>query len=322
MLKSTISRAQIHDYRLNDVSGRELRDMTVGVVGTGRIGAAVMERLRGFGCRVLAHDRCRKASAEYVPLDVLLHESDVVTLHAPLTADTHHLLGRRRIEQMRHGAFVVNTARGSLLDTEALLAALESGHLGGAALDVVEREEGVFYSDHRQGSIEDELLLRLQQLPNVLITPHTAYYTDHALSDIVENTLTNCLRFARRARVSRLKLAIIFGGVSEEHSVSVKSAQEVAKHLDLEKYEPCYIGITKSGAWKLCDGPRADWESGDCRPAMLSPDRSVHGLLVLEQERYETIHLDVVFPGPAWHTRRGRGDAGLPGTVRHPLRRL
>ena len=113
--------------------------MTVGVVGTGRIGAAVMDRLRGFGCRVLAYDRCRTTSAEYVPLDVLLRESDVVTLHAPLTADTHHLLDRRRIEQMRHGAFIINTGRGSLLDTEALLAALESGRLGGAALDVARR---------------------------------------------------------------------------------------------------------------------------------------------------------------------------------------
>jgi len=107
--------------------------------------------------------------------------------------------------------------------------------------------------------------------------------------------------------VSRLKLAIIFGGVSEEHSVSVKSAQEVAKHLDLEKYEPCYIGITKDGAWKLCNGPHADWESGDCRPAMLSPDRSVHGLLVLEQELYETIHLDAVFP--VLHGRLGEDGA-------------
>jgi D-alanine--(R)-lactate ligase len=96
--------------------------------------------------------------------------------------------------------------------------------------------------------------------------------------------------------MGRLTLAIIFGGCSEEHPVSIKSAQEVAKHLDLEKYEPCYIGITKDGAWKLCDGPHADWESGNCRPAMLSPDRRVHGLLVLEQERCETIHLDVVFP--------------------------
>jgi D-alanine--(R)-lactate ligase len=96
--------------------------------------------------------------------------------------------------------------------------------------------------------------------------------------------------------MGRLKLAIIFGGCSEERPVSVKSAQEVAKHLDLEKYEPCYIGIAKDGAWKLCDGPHADCESGNCRPAMLSSDRRVHGLLVQELERYETIHLDVVFP--------------------------
>ena len=100
---------------------------------------------------------------------------------------------------MRQGAFVINTGRGSLLDTEALLAALESGQLGGAALDVVEGEEGVFYSDHRRRPIESQLLLRLQQLPNVLITPHTAYYTDHALRDIVEKTLLNCLRVERRA---------------------------------------------------------------------------------------------------------------------------
>ena len=139
-------------------------------------------------------------------------------------------------------------------------------------------------------------LLRLQQLPNVLITPHTAYYTEHALSDTVENTLINCLRFERRAAWIDLRVAIIFGGCSEEHPISVKSAQEVAKNLDLERYEPFYIGITRSGAWKLCDGPDANWENDGCRPAVLSPDRSVHGLLVLEQGRYETIGLDVVFP--------------------------
>ena len=96
--------------------------------------------------------------------------------------------------------------------------------------------------------------------------------------------------------MARLKLGLIFGGSSEEHPISVKSAQEVARHLDLEKYEPFYIGITTSGAWKLCDGPDADWENGSCRPAVLSPDRSVHGLLVLEQGRYETVSLDVVLP--------------------------
>src|SRR5436305_7281637 len=96
--------------------------------------------------------------------------------------------------------------------------------------------------------------------------------------------------------MNRLKVAIIFGGCSEEHPISVKSAQEVARHLDIAKYEPFYVGITTSGAWKLCDGPGADWENGSCRPAVLSPDRSVRGLLVLEQGRYETISLDLVFP--------------------------
>ena len=93
-----------------------------------------------------------------------------------------------------------------------------------------------------------------------------------------------------------MKIGIMFGGRSEEHPISVKSAREVAKHLDTEKYEPFYIGITTSGAWKLCAGPDGDWESGDCRPAILSPDREVHGLLVLEQGRYESISLDVVLP--------------------------
>ncbi|MDT3442885.1 MULTISPECIES: D-alanine--(R)-lactate ligase [unclassified Pseudofrankia] len=96
--------------------------------------------------------------------------------------------------------------------------------------------------------------------------------------------------------MDRLRVGIIFGGCSEEHPISVKSAQEVAKNLDVEKYEPFYIGITKSGAWKLCDGPDAAWENGSCRPVVLSPDRSVHGLLVLEQDRYKMIRLDVVFP--------------------------
>ena len=94
----------------------------------------------------------------------------------------------------------------------------------------------------------------------------------------------------------RLKVGIVFGGCSEEHPISVKSAQEVAKNLDPDKYEPFWIGITKSGAWKLCDAPAADWENGNCRPAVLSPDRSVHGLLVLEQDKYQMIRLDVVFP--------------------------
>jgi D-specific alpha-keto acid dehydrogenase len=198
--KSMIRRADIHDYRLPDARGRELRDLTIGVVGTGRIGAAVVARLRSFGARILAYDSQPKVAADYVPLDELLRLSDIVTLHAPLTADTCHLLDRHRIEQMKPGALIINTGRGSLLDTEALIPALESGRLGGAALDVLEGEEGLFYADCRNRPIDNKPLLRLQELPNVIISPHTAYYTDHALSDMVENSITNCLEFEGRTQ--------------------------------------------------------------------------------------------------------------------------
>jgi len=195
--KSVIRQTDTHDYRLQDVRGKELRDLTVGVVGTGHIGSAVLDRLRGFGGRTLAHDIRPKISARYVSLDELLEQSDIVTLHTPLTPDTHHLLDRRRIGQMKRGAFIINTGRGSLLDTESLLSALESGRLGGAALDVLEGEDGIFYADCRNTPISNMSLSRLQELPNVIISPHTAYYTDHALSDTVENTMINCLMFEK-----------------------------------------------------------------------------------------------------------------------------
>jgi D-specific alpha-keto acid dehydrogenase len=198
--QSIISRADRHDYRLNEVRGKELRDLTIGVIGAGSIGTAVIHRLRGFGCRILAYDHRPKTPADHVPLDELLRQSDVVTLHTPLNADTHHLLDRQRIEQMKHGAFIINTGRGSLLDIEALIPALESGRLGGAALDVLEGEEGIFYADCRGQPIQHKPLLRLQELPNVLISPHTAYYTDHALRDAVENGLINCLKFESGTR--------------------------------------------------------------------------------------------------------------------------
>ncbi|UNO43614.1 D-lactate dehydrogenase VanH [Streptomyces sp. MST-110588] len=193
--KATIRRTDAHDYRLSEIRGRELRDLTVGVVGTGRIGTAVVDRLRGFGCRVLTYDNRPKTSADHAPIDELIRHSDIVTLHTPLTAETRHLLDRRRIEQMKHGAFIVNTGRGPLIDTEALLPALESGRLGGAALDVLDGEEGIFYTDCRNKPIENRSLLRLQELPNVFISPHTAYYTDHALRDTIRNSIINCLNF-------------------------------------------------------------------------------------------------------------------------------
>jgi D-specific alpha-keto acid dehydrogenase len=198
--KSMIRRTDRHDYRLPELRGSELRDLTVGVIGTGRIGTAVIDRLAGFGCRVLAHDRRPDPRARPVSLDELLRQSDVVTLHLPLTRDTHHLLDRRRIERLKPGAYVVNTGRGPLLDTRALLRALESGRLAGAALDVLEGEEDIFYSDCRSRTIEDVALLRLQELPNVLISPHTAYFTAHALRDTVEQTLLGYLDFESGCR--------------------------------------------------------------------------------------------------------------------------
>ncbi|MDR1294253.1 MAG: D-lactate dehydrogenase VanH-A [Bifidobacteriaceae bacterium] len=198
--RSMVRRTDAHDYRPAGVRGAELRDLTVGVVGTGRIGAAVIDRLRGFGCRILAHDIRPSGSVRYVPLTDLLRESDIVTLHAPLTTRTRHLLDATRIAQIKHGAVVVNTARGGLIDTDALASALEHGRLGGAALDVIQGEEEVFYTD-RPGALGGcDALRRLHELPNVLISPHTAYYTGHALRDIVENTLVNCLTYDSEAR--------------------------------------------------------------------------------------------------------------------------
>jgi D-specific alpha-keto acid dehydrogenase len=188
-------RMDAHDYRLADVRARELRDLTVGVIGTGSIGAAVIDRLRGFGCRILAYDQRSAADTEYVNLDHLVECCDIVTLHTPLSPITHHLLDRTRIAQLKDGAIVVNTARGALIDTEALVNELESGRLGGAALDVLEGEEGIFYSDYRSRALDHPALARLQALPNVIVSPHTAFYTDHALADIVENTLAGCIAF-------------------------------------------------------------------------------------------------------------------------------
>jgi D-specific alpha-keto acid dehydrogenase len=200
--KSTISRADTHDFRSSGVRGKELRDMTIGVIGTGRIGSAVIERLRGFSCHIVAYDHHPKAAADYASLDELLRRSDIVTLHTPLNTETSHLLDRHRIQQMKHGAFVINTGRGPLIDTQALISALQSGKLGGAALDVLEGEEGIFYADYRKKAVENKLLPELQALPNVIITPHIAYYTDHALYDTVENTIINCLKYEKDNRPS------------------------------------------------------------------------------------------------------------------------
>lgn len=191
--KSIVTGAENFDFSLDAVRGKELRDMTVGVVGTGRIGKAVIERLHGFGCCVLTY----RQGQEYMSLCELLEKSDIITLHAPLNTDTYHMIGREQIEIMKRGAFLVNTGRGALVDTDELIKALESGKLGGAALDVLEGEEGLFYFDCSQKPIGNQFLLKLQKMPNVIITPHTAYYTSRALYDTVKKTILNCLDFER-----------------------------------------------------------------------------------------------------------------------------
>jgi D-specific alpha-keto acid dehydrogenase len=185
--KAIVTAANRSDFRLRSTRGHDLRDLTVGVVGVGNIGRAVIARLAGFGCRVLASD--------HVALDELLRESDVVTLHAPLNAQTHHLVGRRELAAMKRGAYLVNTGRGALVETDALVEALQGGHLGGAALDVLEGEEGLFYFDCSKRPIEHRRLLELQRMRNVVITPHTAYYTRRALQDTIEQTLSKCCAF-------------------------------------------------------------------------------------------------------------------------------
>ncbi|MCU1366828.1 MAG: D-lactate dehydrogenase VanH [Ilumatobacteraceae bacterium] len=195
----TTTAARNLDFRLAAARSRDLRDMTVGVLGVGSIGSAVIRRLSAFGCRVLANNggRIAHAAAEFTSLDELLVESDIVTLHLPLNDETHHIIGRAQLEMMKHDALLINTGRGALVDTSALVAALERGHLGGAALDVVEGEDAFFYADHSGRPAEDELLVRLLKLSNVIVTPHTAYFTQRALRDTVAGTLVKCVRFER-----------------------------------------------------------------------------------------------------------------------------
>lgn len=191
------------DFRLPPSRSQELAKLTVGVIGTGSIGAAVIRRLRGFGCRILAFDPHPAENVRYVSLDTLLNRSDMVSLHVPLTEQTRHLIGASQIRKMKPTAILVNTARGALVDTPALTEALVSGNLGGAALDVVEGEETLFYEDHGADNTRLAPLGLLSRLPNVILSPHMAYYTEGVLLEAVQESIRSCLRFA--------------GGKGEEH---------------------------------------------------------------------------------------------------------
>lgn len=189
------------NFSLSGLVGFDLHGKTVGIIGTGKIGSITAQIFRGFGTEVLAHDPCPAPDwaathgIRYVALDILLAASDIVSLHIPLLPETHHLLNEQTLTRMKPGVFIVNTSRGRLIDTRALIAALKVGHAGGVALDVYEEEQGVFFEDLSGQVLQDDELSRLLTFPNVLITAHQAFLTREALSEIARVTTTNVLHF-------------------------------------------------------------------------------------------------------------------------------
>lgn len=195
------NRVREFNFSLAGLVGFDLHGKTVGIIGTGKIGRCTAQIFRGFGCQVLAHDPFPQTAwasehgVSYAPLDEVLDRADVVSLHLPLTPETHHLLNAGTLARMRRGAYLVNTSRGKLVDTTALIEVLKNGHLGGVALDVYEEEEGIFFEDHSEhGLLEDDELSRLLTFPNVLITSHQAFLTVEALNEIARVTTENLIR--------------------------------------------------------------------------------------------------------------------------------
>lgn len=196
------ARVREWNFSLEGLVGFDLFEKTVGVIGTGKIGQAIAGIFKGFGCRVLCYDVfpnlafAERLGAEYVPLDVLYRSSDIVTLHAPLTPETHHMIDEHALRAMKKSAFLINTSRGALVDSTALVEALKHREIAAAGLDVYEEEAGIFFQDLSNQVLEDDVLARLLSFPNVLITSHQAFMTVEALANIAEVTLENVRAFA------------------------------------------------------------------------------------------------------------------------------
>ena len=194
------NRVREGNFALEGLLGFDMHGRTAGVIGTGKIGAIVARLMACFGCRVLLHDvvqnpDCRGVG-DYVPLPQLFGESDIVTLHCPLTPATQHLIDDRAIAQMRRGVMLVNTSRGALVDTQAVIAALKSGHIGYLGLDVYEEEADLFFENLSEQVIRDDIFSRLLTFPNVLITAHQAFFTRNALEQITKVTADNLTALA------------------------------------------------------------------------------------------------------------------------------
>ena len=191
-------RTRDFNFSLGNLTGFELHGKTVGVVGTGRIGRCFIDICRGFGMRILAYDMYPNPELGdiYVPLETLFAESDIISLHCPLTEQTHHLVNADSIAQMKKGVMIVNTSRGALIDAEALLEGIKARQIGGACLDVYEEEADLFFRDYSGHIISDDTLARLISMPNVIVTSHQAFLTEEALHAIAETTLNNLREFS------------------------------------------------------------------------------------------------------------------------------
>ncbi len=195
------NRVREQNFSLDGLLGFDLRERTVGIIGTGQIGHIVARICRGFGCTLLGYDPypsddTRDLGLTYVGLDELLERSDVITLHSPLTPETHHMLDADAFDRMREGVTIVNTSRGALIDTPALVEALKEGKVGRVALDVYEEEGDLFFEDLSDTVISDDTFARLLTFPNVLVTAHQAFFTEEALMNIARTTMTNLDHFA------------------------------------------------------------------------------------------------------------------------------
>lgn len=201
-LHKSYARVREGNFALDGLLGFDLHGRTAGVVGTGQIGTLVARMLGALGCRVLAYDV--KASAEveaaggqYVPLAKLLSEADIITLHCPLVAETRHMIDTRAIERMRGGVMIVNTSRGALIDAKAVIDGLKSGQIGYLGLDVYEEEADLFFEDHSDAVIQDDIFARLLTFPNVMITGHQAFFTRDALEQIAATTMASLTAIER-----------------------------------------------------------------------------------------------------------------------------
>lgn len=212
------NRVREGNFALDGLLGFDLHGRTVGCVGTGRIGTVFCRIMAGFGCRILAYDPYPSAEAEaagaaYVTLDTLLEASEIIALHLPLTPETHHLINGAAIHRMRPGVMLINTSRGGLIDTVAVIEGLKRRQIGALGLDVYEEEADLFFEDLSGTVIQDDVFARLLTFPNVLITGHQGFFTAEALRNIAETTLTNATAFATgEGELHAVTLELVDGG--------------------------------------------------------------------------------------------------------------